>query len=167
MWKWNRRHRSNWHIWLSIGLLWLLRDCSAPTSVTPVVTPTCYPRPEPTGEKIIRPTIETAPTAQVAPGQTVTVVFSGSYLVANNALVCGGDQVVGHVYSDQLPGFRWERTVEVRLDERVLNTVECGQTCKIEVTLPTDVAPGAHRLILIANGTRLSFELQVTDSSGA
>jgi hypothetical protein len=103
----------------------------------------------------------------VVPGQTVTVVFSGSYLIGNNALVCGSEQVVGHAYSDELPGFRWERAVDVYLDERVLNTVECGQVCTIEVTIPLDVVPGAYHLILTTGGARLSFDLQVTDPSAS
>jgi hypothetical protein len=150
-----------------VSLCWLLVACylqtpPSPVPTKPVSTPTCYPRAEPTGEKLIDPTVEAPPPAQLSPGQAFTVTFSGNYLVANNAIICG-DAVVKHAYSDELPAFNWNRTVVVLLDERTLTMVECGQTCQIEATIPPDTARGAHKLILATNWERMSFDLRVVE----
>jgi hypothetical protein len=157
-------------IGIIVGLFWLLAACYAqtppslvpttPALTKPVPTSTCYPKPEPTGEKVIRPTLEATPPAQVSPGQSFTVTFSGNYLIANNAIICG-DTLVKHAYSDELPTFNWNRTVRVALDERTLTTVACGRTCQIEATIPKDSQTGAHTLILETNWERITFDLQI------
>jgi hypothetical protein len=143
-----------------VGLSWLLAACSSPSSPAPVPTPTCYPRPEATGEKIIGPTVEASPPAQASPGQVITIRFSGNYIIVNNAIVCG-ETVVRHAHSDELPVFNWDRTVEVSLDEQPLTTVECGYQCQVDVTIPQDIPSGAHELILNTNWESISFALQV------
>jgi hypothetical protein len=45
-----------------------------------------------------------------------------------------GDTVVRHTNRDELPGFDWDRTVEVLL--------ECGYTCQIERPVPQHTLPG-------------------------
>jgi hypothetical protein len=67
--------------------------------------------------------VESTPPKQVSTGQVLTLVFSGDYIIGNNAIVCDGE-VVRYRFSDQLPSFSWERTVRVLLDEQVLATFE-------------------------------------------
>ncbi len=148
---------------LAVGLSWLLTACYSPSPPTPVSTPTCYPRPEPTGEKIIGPTVAAPPPAQVSPGQVIAIAFSGNYIIVNYAIVCG-DTIVRHAHGDEFPSFNWDRTVEVLLDEHTLTTVACGYTCQAEVTIPQDILPGAHKLMLETNWESIIFVLQVIRS---
>jgi hypothetical protein len=141
-------------------LAWLVTTCTAQIPPPAVATPTCFPRPEATGEKVIGPTVEATPPTQVSPGQTITIILSGDYIIGNNAIVCG-DEVLRHAYSDALPSFSWQRTVEVLLDEQVLATVECEYTCQIEATIPQNILPGPHQLILDTIWESIIFELQV------
>ena len=148
--------RAGW----AAGLVLLLAACASQTPQPPSITPTCYPLPQATGEKYIGPTVEAGPARQVMPGQVITVAFSGNYLIVNNAVVCG-DSVVGYKHSDELPSFRWQRSVRVLLDGQMLKEVECGYTCQLEVTIPQDTSPGAHSLMVDTNWEDLSFDLQV------
>ena len=148
-------------IWLVLMSLLLLIACTAPVSQTPWPTPTCYLQPLPTGEKIIGPTVEVTPPAPVSAGQVITVVFSGNYLIANNRIICGEDRVVEERHSDQLPFFRWERIVEVRLDEQALTSLECGYTCRVEVTIPEGTPAGVHKLVILAGWKTMIFDLVV------
>ena len=159
------RSRARWRFvaWVMLaGLPWLLSACYSPLPPTPELTPTCYPRPEPTGEKIIGATVEAPPPTQVSPAQAITLTLSGSYIIANNAIVCGASSVVRHVYSDELPGFSWDRSVDVMLDAVTLASFNCGYACRVEVTIPADTAPGPHQLILRTGLERVNFDIFVT-----
>lgn len=148
------------------GLSWLLAACADPPpapalTATPLPSPTCYPLPQPTGEKYLPPTIEAAPPMQVSPGQTITVTFSGGYIILNNAITCG-ETVVEYKYSDELPNFTWDRRVEVWWDDQVLATVQCAYRCRVETAVPQDASPGAHQLSVDAfMGDEITFDLQV------
>lgn len=100
----------------------------------------------------------------MAPGQRVTVSFSGGFVVPNNARVCGEDNIVGYVHSDELPGFSYRRTVRIRLDEDVRAETECGMACTVSLEIPEGIAPGMHRIeVRPPNGWRneLTFEVEV------
>ncbi len=158
---WNRTH---WRFaaWAILtGLPWLLSACYSPPP-PPQSTPTCYPRPEPTGEKIIGATVEAPPPAQVSPGQTITFTLSGSYVIANNAMVCAESNVARHVYSDELPGFSWDRRVDVMLDAVAMASFNCSYECRVELTIPADAAAGPHQLILRTGLERVNFDILVT-----
>lgn len=149
------RHRPIWPI-----LLALLAACTAPAPGPPSPAPTCYPRPEPTGEKWIDTTVVATPAPQVRPGQTISLTFSGGYVVVHYSVVCG-TEVVGYRFADELPGHTWQRHVEVRLDERVLAVAACDYTCNIVAGIPEDVPPGPHRLTVSGFATNLGFDLVV------
>lgn len=128
-------------------------------------TPTCYPLAQPTGEKVILATVEATPPAQVIPGQTVTVDFSGSYLIANNAIICGENEIAGYAYSDELTSnYNWDRQVSIKLNEQVLDTITCGYTCEIEVTIPDNLSPGIYQLVLSSYLEDITFDLAISDS---
>lgn len=154
------RARHKWWIWPI--LLALLAACTAPAPGPPSTTPapTCYPRPEPTGEKWIDATVVATPAPQVGPGETISLTFSGGYVVVHYSVVCG-TEVVGYRFADELPGYTWQRHVEVRLDERVLATAACDYTCTIVAGIPADVAPGRYRLTIAGLATNLGFDLDV------
>jgi hypothetical protein len=119
------------------------------TIMTPAVQPVCTLQPQATGEKIIRPTIESLPDAQAHSGETLLVSFSGGYVAFNNARVCGGD-IVGYIYSDDLPTPEIIRRVIIRLDDRELAAVDCpGLKCEFEFMIPADASPGQHELVLV------------------
>jgi hypothetical protein len=152
---------------LSLAVIWIaglslsFTACTAQTTPGITPTPTCYPKPQPTGEKIIKPTVETRPPVQVSPGQVVKIVFSGGYVILNNAITCG-ETVVRYMHSDELPSFDWTRTVEVLLDGNALTTAECEYTCEIDAKIPEDVKPGTQKLVLDTNYWEdVVFEIQV------
>ena len=154
------RSRHKWWIWSS--LLALLAACAAPAPGPPSATPapTCYPRPEPTGEKWIDPTVVATPVPQVRPGQTISLTFSGGYVVGHYSIVCG-TEVVEYRFADELPGHTWQRQVEVRLDDRVLASAACEYDCTVNAAIPADVAPGRYRLTVAGVATNLGFDLDV------
>jgi hypothetical protein len=143
-------------------LAWLVATCQAQTPPPVAVTPTCFPRPEATGEKFIGPTVEATPPAQVTQGQVLTVTFSGAYVIGNNAILCAAE-VMGHIYSDVLPGFDWNRKIVILLDGQTLETAECAYTCQVKVPLPQNISPGSHQLTLLTGFDRLNFELQLKE----
>lgn len=158
------RSRSYWRFVaraVLAGLPWLLSACYLPIPPTPEPTPTCYPRPEPTGEKVIGATIEAPPPGHISPAQTITITLSGSYMIANNAIVCGENNILRHVHSDELPGFSWDRSGKVMLDAATIASFNCGYTCRVEVTIPADTPPGPHRLALQAGWERVDFDILV------
>lgn len=120
------------------------------TPVTRIQSATCYPEPQVTNEKIIMPTIESPPPVQASPGQVITIIFSGNYIIFNNAIVCD-DTVVRYEYSDEIPDFNWDRSINLFLDEQVLASIECGYTCKIEAIIPKDILLGEHKLVIERN----------------
>jgi len=144
------------------GWPWLLSACYPPPSPPPQSTPTCYPRPQPTGEKIVGATVEAPPPTQVSPAQTITLTLSGGYIIANNAIVCGESSVVRYAFSDELPGFSWDRSVDVMLDASTVASIHCGYECRVEVTIPADTAPGPHQLVVRTGLERVNFDLLVT-----
>lgn len=153
-----------------MGLVLIIGACSRQNSqgvaLTPTVEPTatCYPVVQATGEKIIYPTVEATPPARLASGQTITVTFSGDYVILNNAIVCGEDGIVGYVYSDELyPDYNWERQVTIQLNEQTLDSISCDYTCRIEVMIPDDTLPGAYQLVLSPPFLDISFDLVVTE----
>jgi hypothetical protein len=144
-----------------LGSSLLFTACTAQTLPGITSTPTCYPQPQPTGEKIIKPTIESRPPVQVSPGQVIKIVFSGGYVILNNAITCGGS-VVRYMHSDEFPSFDWKRTVKVLLGENTLTTADCEYTCEVEAMIPDDVKMGTQKLILDINfWEELVFEIQV------
>lgn len=151
---------------LAVGLVWLLNACSPhtiPTQATEALqpTPTCRLLPQPTGEKIIRPTIEVPPAAQIVAGQPISLTLSGGYVILNNAVMCG-DKLLNYVHGDELPDFNWERTVEIRLDDRTLTIVKCGYRCQIKVNTPAGITPGAHKLALAIGWEVVTFEVKIS-----
>lgn len=133
---------------------------SSPT-VSP--EPTCYLIPQPTGEKFIPVTIGTPPPPQAQPGETITFSFSGGYLILNNAQVCG-DEVVGYIYTDELPSFSYQRTIRVLIDNERLADLDCDYDCCIKVTIPVTASQGLHRLRLGSpfGLGRLEFDLEIS-----
>lgn len=154
--------------------LLLLISCNEPATPTPFSPgtrrptvspePTCYLLPQPTGEKIIELEVTRSPPLQVAPGQRVIVSFSGGYVIFNNARVCGESNVVGYVHSDELPGYSYERTVRIRLDDEFIAETECGMACAVSLEIPEGIAHGKHRIeVRPRYGWRneLTFEIEV------
>lgn len=160
-------------IYFLLAITWALSACEQRQAQiidpTPVPTPACTPVPQMTGEKIIRPTVEATPHPQIAPGETLSLTFSGDYLIQNNQLVCGENREVVDYYlsNDELPGWSWKREVIIWLGEQELQRVDCYFTCNIEVEIPADTLPGEYRL-KVANYGRfaapeLEFVLKITD----
>jgi hypothetical protein len=141
---------------------------SPPGYSSPAVSPDskCYLLPQPTGEKIIPVTIGTPPPPQAQPGETISLSFSGGYLIVNNARVCGDNEVVGYIYADELPGFSYRRTVRVSIDKKTLAELECDYDCRVEVTIPDSTGQGLYRLRLGPPfGFRgLDFDLEIRAS---
>jgi len=165
-----RRRRFFLTICFVSGLVLIIGACSRQNSqgvaLTPTVEPaaTCYPVIQPTGEKIIYPTVEATPPAQLESGQTVTVTFSGDYIIFNNAIVCAEDEIVGYAYSDELdPNYNWERQVTVQLNEQALDRITCDYTCQVEVMIPGHTLPGDYQLVLSPPFLDISFDLVVTE----
>lgn len=149
-------------LWFGIAFL---ASCASPLMNQPSPTPTCYPQPQTTGEKYVAPVILATPPARLQPGQTLTIGFSGNYLITNNAIICAGT-IVRYAHSDNLPGFIWEeRTIEVRLDDRPLTTARCGYTCRVEVTMPRDLAAGTHKLIVRAPREAITFLVEADSTN--
>lgn len=128
--------------------------------------PTCYLIPQPTGEKIIPVTIGTPPPPQAQPGETITLSFSGGYLIVNNARICGDNEIVGYIYADELPGFSYQRTVRASIDNESLAELDCDYDCCVEVTIPVTASQGSHRLrVGPPFGFReLEFDLKISAS---
>lgn len=154
----------------SVFVLASLATCFAGLSLaacrptpTPGPEPPCAIYPLPTGEKVIPAVVGTPPPPSALPGETISFSFSGGYLVANNLCVCGDRGIIEYVYSDQLPGYSYRRTVEVRLDDQMVSRVGCDRDCPIAVTLPTAIGPGLHRLDVSGPGigSELDFELLI------
>lgn len=76
---------------IALHLLMMTVACGSILSdVRPTVTePACTLGPQPTGEKIVRPTIVSPPAARARPGETLRIRFSGGYVAVNNAKICG------------------------------------------------------------------------------
>ena len=118
------------------------------TIMTPGAQPACTLQPQATGEKIVKPTIESPP-SKAQPGETLRISLSGGYVAFNNARVCRGD-VVGYIFSDELPTPEIIRRVIIRLDDRELAVVHCpGAKCEFEFVIPADASPGGHELVLV------------------
>jgi hypothetical protein len=160
-----RERSRGWFTMLAAGSLGLLGACAAQSAnpLLPQPTPTCQLQPQATGEKYVAATVEASPPARASPGQEIIVVVSGAYgLVGNNAVVCGDGEVVEYVFSDGLPSFNWQRTVEVRLDGRTLSVVECENPCRIELILPPQTPVGMHELALVTRGVEpVTFEVEI------
>jgi hypothetical protein len=136
----------------------------ANTVKTPFPGPGCTLQPQPTGEKFVRPTIESPPGAQARPGETLRIRFSGGYVALNNARVCG-NEVVDYIYSDEFPTPQILRRVIIRLDDRELAAVDCPEAiCEFEFVIPTDVSPGEHELILVTPwGIETKFDIEIVE----
>lgn len=125
--------------------------------------PLCYLQPQATGEKIILPTIEATPAAEIATASDIVIVFSGNFLIINNAVICG-EVIERYVHSDTLPDFSWDRQVEVLIGERLLTTVKCGYTCRIEASIPADLLSGVYQLTLKTNYQTIRFDIQIFEN---
>jgi hypothetical protein len=148
----------------ALSLPWLLTHCAARVPPSPAPTPTCYPRPEATGEKYIPATIEPSSPLQAAPGEAIAIHITGGYLIVNNAIVCGEGNVTGYVHADRLPGFTWDRTVLARLDGLEISRTTCGYTCRAEIVIPAGASPGVHQLEVRAGAGMATFAIQITTS---
>lgn len=145
----------------------ILSACTAPLTYEPSPTPTCFPRGEATGEKYIGPTVVATPPSRIQPGQTLVFEFSGHYLIGNYSIICAGT-VTGYTHGDNLPGFTWaERRVQVQLDDRVLVTSKCAYNCRVDVPIPSDLAPGTHTLTVLAPWQALTFRVQADATNRA
>jgi hypothetical protein len=148
--------------------LWVLIACNDIEAeiVTPAPepSPTCETQPQPTGEKVILATVEAYPAFEYAPGDVVSLTFSGNYLITNNAIICGEEhEIVGYIYSDQLDRWSWEREVTVSLGDRELERIRCEYTCEIEAAIPEDTLPNGYTLIVNSWIEDISFQIVVTE----
>lgn len=155
-------------LYLLTLLLYACRPTATPApSVTgtslPMPSPTCYLEPQPTGEKYIPPNIEPSPPAHLHPGDEISLHYSGGYMIGNNARICGNDNIVGYIHSDELPSYTYpQRTVMVSLEETTLTTVECEYECMIEFVVPDDIPLGAHQLRILASSiSHVTFDVEI------
>lgn len=125
-------------------------------------TPTCYLQPMPTGEKIVKATIEAAPPAQAQPGDALSLRFSGGYVAVNNARMCGAE-VVGYVHDDELATPRVIRHVTIRLNDQVLAERDgCPADCQLDFIIPVETPPGRYMLTLTTSwAEETRFELEI------
>jgi len=133
-----------------MALLWaLLAACSSPlATLSSSQTPDCYLQPQPTGEKIVPPTVVATPPAQARPGQVLHLRFSGGYVALNNARICGGE-IVGYIHDDELPTPRVMCKFTLRLNEQMLASGDrCPPECEVQFTIPEDILPGRYQLSL-------------------
>ena len=141
-----------WVLVLLLGACYLgptpLPAQTGTSSPAPSPTATCYLQPQPTGEKVIPIQIEAPPPTQARPGESISIHFSGGYTILNNARVCGENNIVEYVYTDELPAFSYQRTVRVLMDDDLLAAVECNNECGLELVIPTDTPLGMHQLRL-------------------
>jgi hypothetical protein len=168
----NKRRHSNFSICTWVLALLLLSACylgptplptqTGTSSPAPSPTATCYLQPQPTGEKVIPVQIEATPPAQAWPGESISIHFSGGYIILNNARVCGENNIVGYVYADELPSFSYQRTVRVFMDDDLLAAVECNNTCGLELVIPTDTSLGMHQLRLQTPHSE-TFDIEIVD----
>ena len=137
-----------------IAIVLALFGCATPptnptqTPVTATPKPACTIMPQPTGEKLIPIVQGTPPPLQVKPGEQFTLSFSGGYMIMNNARTCGDDGIVTYIYSDELPGYSYERSVQVLLDGEDFVRPICDYDCQLAITLPDTLEPGPHDLQL-------------------
>lgn len=147
--------------------LWALIACNnieaEIVSPVPEPSPTCEIQPQATGEKLIFATVEAYPAFEYAPGDIVSLTFSGNYLITNNAIICGEEsEIVGYIFSDQLDRWSWEREVTVSLGDRELKRIQCGYTCEIEVVIPQDALLSGYTLVVNSWVEDISFQIVVT-----
>jgi len=140
----------------------LQSDLDGPTPIPD----TCQVVPQATGEKWI-PIVSGTPLPSYAyAGQEIQSSFSGGYLIANNAVVCGEKGIVDYVYSDELPGWRGERRVNFELDGQRFGEGLCGYECTISGTIPSAMQVGVYTLYVGIPGRvrDLTFELFIVPS---
>ena len=137
-----------------------------PHEPLPTPTETCQIIPQATGEKWIPIVAGTPPSSYAYAGQEIQSSFSGGYLIANNAVVCGEKGIVDYVYSDELPGWRGERRVGFELDGQRFGEGLCGYECTISGTIPSAMQVGVYTLYVGIPGRvrDLTFELFIVPS---
>ena len=138
-----------------------------PTGTVPpdLKEPTCQILAQPTGEKYIPIVLGTPPPSYAYAGQAIEVSFSGGYLVGNNAVICG-DQDVDYVYADELPGWSYARTVALEIDGHRFGERVCDYECAIAGTIPGTIDVDVYPLyVLIPAPVRvLEFDLFIVPS---
>ena len=140
----------------------LREDFGGPTPIPD----TCEVVPQLTGEKWVPIVAGTPPPSYAYAGQEIQTSFSGGYLVANNAVVCGDKGIVDYVHSDELPGWRGERRVEFELDGQQFGEGRCGYECTVSGTIPSTMQVGVYTLYVGIPGRvrDLTFELFIVPS---
>lgn len=138
---------------------------SATGTASPMPSPTCYLQPQPTGEKVIPPTIEPPSPLQVQPGDEISLHYSGGYIIGNNARICGDNNIVGYIYSDDLPSYTYsQRTVMVSFEDNTITTVECEYECTIDLVIPVDIPLGGGELRLHASSFGdVTFDIEIVE----
>lgn len=119
------------------------------TNASPQLTTPCIVL---TGEHLYPVEMVRRPPATVHPGDTVTITFTGGYMLMPTCEKRDGKEYYHYPTMQELSEINW-RTAIAQLDEKDLASIRCGHECQINFVLPAETKIGQHTLTVLTGGS--------------